>query len=71
MLAVPPAVLDLLKLHVGSVVGIDVEGESLVIRSQKRPRYKLDELLAQCDTETPLSDEDRRWIDLPSAGDEL
>ena len=71
MLAVPPAVLDLLKLRAGSVVGLDVEGESLVIRSQKRPCYTLDELLAQCRVETPVSDEDRQWIDLSSAGDEL
>ena len=63
--------LDLLKLHVGSVVGIDVEGESLVIRSQKKPRYTLDELLAQYGAEAPVLDEDRRWIDLPPAGDEL
>jgi len=41
MMAVPPAVLDLLDLKVGTVVGMDVDGERLVIQSQKRPRYTL------------------------------
>ena len=31
MLAVPPAILDLLHLEVGAVVGLEVDGERLVI----------------------------------------
>jgi antitoxin ChpS len=36
-----------------------------------KPRYTLDELLARCDTNKPLSEEDRDWIDSPSVGKEL
>jgi antitoxin component of MazEF toxin-antitoxin module len=37
----------------------------------EKPRYTLNELLAQCDASEPLSKEDRTWIDLPSVGKEL
>ena len=37
----------------------------------EKPRYTLNELLAQCDASEPLSKEDRTWIDLPSVGTEL
>jgi antitoxin ChpS len=36
-----------------------------------RPRYTLDELLAQCDANAPFAREDHAWIDLPSIGREL
>jgi hypothetical protein len=36
-----------------------------------RKRYTLDELLAQCDSSAPLTDEDRAWLDFPSVGREL
>lgn len=36
----------------------------------ERPRYKLSELLAQCDPNAPLSDEDCEWIDAPPIGRE-
>ena len=49
MLAVPPALLDILHLQPGAKVGIAVESGRLVVEPQQRPRYTLDELLAQCD----------------------
>lgn len=36
-----------------------------------RPRYTLDELLAQEDYSQPLSAEEREWIDAPPVGREL
>jgi antitoxin ChpS len=71
MLAVPPAVLDILNLQVGTVVGMDVDGERLVIHSHKKPRYTLEELLAQCDAKATLTAEDREWIDVAPVGGEL
>ena len=41
--------------------------------SQARPRksrYNLAELMQQCDTNAPLSDEDRAWMDAPAVGRE-
>lgn len=71
MLAVPPAILDLLHLHAGATVGLAVEGERLVIDPKVKPHYTLDELLMQCDADAPISDEDRQWMDMPPVGKEL
>jgi antitoxin ChpS len=71
MLAVPPAILDLLQLEVGATVALAVDGERLVIQPQTKPKYTLDELLAQCDAHAPLRKKDRAWIDLAPVGREL
>ena len=71
MLAVPPALLDLLKIGIGAKVDIDVENGRLVVEPQVRPICTLDELLAQCDHNDIPSDEDRAWIDANPVGKEL
>jgi antitoxin ChpS len=71
MLAVPPAILDLLQLRAGATVGLAVERGRLVIEPTLRPRYSLDELLAQCDASADLSAEDRAWLDNKPVGNEL
>lgn len=71
MMAVPPALLDLLHIGAGAKVGLAVDNGRLVVDPQPRPRYTLDALLAQCDTSAKLTDEDRAWIDEAPVGDEL
>jgi len=71
MLAVPPAILDLLHLRAGATVGVAVDNGRLVIEPCQRPRYSLDELLAQCDASAEVSDEDRQWLDAKPVGGEL
>ena len=71
MLAVPPAILDMLHLEVGNTVGLAVDGDRLVVQPQTKPKYTLDELLAQCDPNIEMTEEDRVWINLTSAGREL
>jgi antitoxin ChpS len=71
MLSVPPAILDLLQLHAGSTVGLAVEHGRLVIEPTPRPRYSLDELLAQCDESAEISEEDRAWLESKPVGNEL
>lgn len=71
MLAVPPAILDLLHLHVGTTVGLDVDNGRLVVLPIVRPSYSLDELLAQCDASAENSEEDRAWLDSSPTGREL
>jgi len=70
MLAVPPAILDLLHLAAGSTVGVTVEDGRLVIAPQPAPRYTLAELLAASDYSQPLPPEEREWVDAPAAGRE-
>lgn len=71
MLAVPRAILDMLHLEAGATVGLAVDGERLVVLPQPKPRYTLDELLAQCDPELEITAEDRAWLDLNPKGREL
>ena len=71
MLAVPPALLDLLQLQPGAKVGIAVESGRLVVEPQPRPRYTLEELLAQCNPKARRTKEERQWLDTKPAGTEL
>lgn len=71
MLAVPPALLDVLHLKAGAQVGLAVENGRLVVEPQPRRRYTLTELLAASDYSQPLTPEEREWIDAPAVGREL
>jgi antitoxin ChpS len=74
MLAVPRAVLDMMRLEAGATVQLAVEGERLIIEPQKKPRYSLDELLDQCLDGAgvmPQEDEDHAWVNLAPVGKEL
>ncbi len=71
MLAVPPALLDILRLEPGAKVGIAVESGRLIVEPQKRPRYTLDELLGQCDLNAAPTKEEREWLSDGAVGDEL
>jgi antitoxin ChpS len=71
MLAVPPALLDILHLRPGAKVGLAVQSGRLVVEPQQRPRYTLDELLAQCNPRARRSKKDREWLDSKPVGGEL
>ncbi len=71
MLSVPPALLEVLDLHVGETVSIAVDSGRLIIEPQKKARYTLEALLAQCDPSAEVSGEDREWFDAAPTGDEL
>lgn len=71
MLAVPPAFLDQLHLQAGATVGLAVDHGYLVVNPNPRPRYTLDELLAQCDASAEISAEDREWLGARPVGGEL
>lgn len=76
MLAVPPALLDVLHLQAGESVGVDVENGHLVVKPKKvRSRYTLAELLAASDYSYPKTPEEeaeeKAWYDAPIVGGEL
>jgi antitoxin ChpS len=71
MLAVPPAILDLLHLHPGAKVSVAVDHGRLVIEPTLRPRYSLDDLLAQCDATADLTKEEQEWLAAKPVGNEL
>ena len=71
MLAVPPAILELLHLQAGTMVGLAVEDGRLVVEPKPRRRYTMAELLAASDYSQPQSPEEREWVDAPTMGREL
>lgn len=71
MLAVPPSILSLLKLEPGSSVDVAVQKGRLVIEPVKKPKYTLEELVAQCKTGQKRSLEDDTWLNDGPVGKEL
>jgi antitoxin ChpS len=75
MLAVPPALLNVLQLQPGARVGIAVESGRLVVQPRTRRRYSLDELLAQCNPKARrskrASKQELDWLNSKSVGGEL
>jgi antitoxin ChpS len=76
MLAVPPALLDILQLHPGATVGIAVKSGRLIVELGQRRRYTLAELLAQCDPKAPRArgkarKQEQEWLDSKPVGREL
>jgi len=70
MLAIPPALLDVADLSAGRQVSVSVEDGKLVIAPQAKPKYTLEELLAQCDSNAPVTQEDRAWTSSGPVGRE-
>ena len=71
MLAVPPALLNLLRLKAGATVAVDVENGRLIVEPQQRPRYTLEDLLSASDYSQSQPPEEREWVDAPAVGGEL
>ncbi len=76
MLAVPPALLEILHLQPGATVGIAVEKGRIVVEPQRRRRYTLKELLAKCDPKAPRArgrskKEQQEWLGSKPVGGEI
>ncbi|MBQ9619304.1 MAG: antitoxin [Neisseriaceae bacterium] len=71
MLAVPQVILKQMNLSADANVDLALKNGKLIIEPIKRPKYTLDELLAQSDYSGCLNDEERQWLDAPTVGKEL
>jgi antitoxin ChpS len=71
MLAVPPAILELLQLRAGATVGVSVEAGRLIVQPDPQPRYSLEALLEGSDYANPRSAEEQHWLDSSAVGREL
>jgi len=70
ILAIPPAILDVVGLSVGTKVNVSIDGDRLVVEQRSRPSYTLEELLAQCDPNMDYSPEDKEWLEADAVGKE-
>nr|MDT0251536.1 AbrB/MazE/SpoVT family DNA-binding domain-containing protein [Endozoicomonas sp.] len=69
---IPSELLRRMNLQEGDAITISEERNSLVItKARPRPRYTMDELMAQCDTEAAMPEELSEWDSMPPAGDEV
>ena len=79
LVTVPAAARRMLDLKEGQELTVKVEGTRITLepvtggRPQRvrKPRYSLEELLAQGTTEGPLSDDEQDWQDGPAVGREV
>ena len=71
MLAIPPALLDILHLKAGASVGVDIDGGRLTVEAAPKRRYTMAELLAASDYSSGPTPEDREWAEAPAVGKEL
>jgi len=71
MIAIPPPLLELLRLRAGSRVDVAIEKGRLIVQPQKRPRYTLAQLLAESNPRARRTREDREWLAGKATGREL
>lgn len=71
MLTVPRPLLDQLHLAAGSFVDVGIDNGRLVVEPRARQRYRLEQLLAQCDSSAEIPAEDGDWLAAKPTGREL
>ena len=73
MVAIPPAVLDELKLKPDADVDLSVKAGRLVIdpKTKARPRYTLDQLLKEARKAKNTKFKDKAWLNMPRVGREI
>jgi antitoxin ChpS len=71
MVAIPKPMLDGLGLGANEKVSLHLDGKRLVIEPRLKPKYRLAELLAQCDLEAPAHPDVKRWDELEPEGQEI
>ncbi|MBP2548130.1 antitoxin ChpS [Neorhizobium galegae] len=71
MMTIPKSVLEELGLSANNKLEVSAEGGRLVAVAQTRPKYTLEELVAQCDPDAPQTQEDSEWMNDPPAGREI
>jgi len=70
MFAIPKPVLEGLGLQANQQVGVSISDRRMIVEPKVRPRYTMADLLAQCDFDQSMTDEDREWLDAPPVGRE-
>lgn len=71
MMAIPKPLLETLGVAANAKLDLVVEDGKLIAVPRKRPKYTLEELMAQCDLDAPWSEEEREWLDLEPVGREI
>lgn len=65
IMTIPKAFTEQNQLNEGSHVSLHLEGNTLMVQAQVRPRYKLTDLMAEMPNGLPTVGD---WDELPSVG---
>lgn len=71
MFPVPKPLLESLGLTASSSLEVSVTGGALVATPQTRPKYRLADLIAQCDVSAPRTAEEAAWLNDGPVGNEV
>lgn len=71
MMTIPKAVLDVLGLAVNDKVILHVDAGRLLVEARPRPKYTMEELIAQCDTSADAQAEIIEWDAVEPVGREI
>lgn len=72
VLALPPHMLHSADLSVNDIVGILWQNGQFVIQPHPKPKYRLADLVAQCDFTASYTTEEAAWLaDLPRGKEEI
>lgn len=70
---IPKAVAESIDLHLNQEVNIEaVNGKIIITPIKKKKKYKLEELLSQCEPGSmELTEEDQEWLNAEPVGKEV
>jgi antitoxin ChpS len=78
MFAIPKPILDAMNLKADQAIGLRIEDGKIMFEPtiepptrKRRSKYRLEDLLAQCDPNIPRTEEDDTWDKMRPVGDEL
>ena len=71
MLAIPPAILDVMGLAAGTELSLEIDGDRLIIHKPSKVQYQLEDLIAECNFDSPPSSDDDLWLSGTSVGREI
>ena len=64
----PKEIISQLGLEIGDELETEIQGQTIVIKAVKRPKYKLSDLLAEMPDGTPRVE---GWDEMPDVGMEV
>ena len=71
MMTVPKPLLETLGLSANAKLDVTVEDGRLIAVPKARPKYTLDELVAEWTPWPERTAEEQEWLDMPSVGNEV
>ncbi|MXN50333.1 AbrB/MazE/SpoVT family DNA-binding domain-containing protein [Shinella sp. AETb1-6] len=71
MMTIPKPLLEDLGLSANAKLDVTVEDGRLIAVPKARPKYTLDELIAEWTPWPERTAEEQEWLDMPSVGNEV